>query len=167
MKSKLISQAAYAKLRGVHPSAVTRAVRAGRITLVDGKVDPVAADAQWKANSRARVGSRPSQAAAPTVEAADSDAPDYALARARREEAEACLAEDRLRIQRGELVVVAELRKELAKHMITARDAYLALPARMAPVVFGKSIHQIQTLLDAEIRHTMNTLAEGLAVDLH
>ena len=53
----LISQADYAKHRGVSEAAVSKAIKDKRITLTEGKIDPVAADAQWARNSRVRAGS--------------------------------------------------------------------------------------------------------------
>lgn len=62
MTQKLVTQKEYAVLRGCAPSAVTRAVKEGRITLVliAGKkmVDVALADRQWAQNSRARGDSR-------------------------------------------------------------------------------------------------------------
>lgn len=55
----LISQSEYAKHRGVSEAAVSKAIKAKRISLIDGKIDPTAADAQWARNSRVRAGSRP------------------------------------------------------------------------------------------------------------
>lgn len=54
-KVNLLSQKEYAKHLGVSPAAVCKAVKEGRISLIDGKIDPVVADIQWKHNTRARV----------------------------------------------------------------------------------------------------------------
>ncbi len=54
--SKLITRAEYARLRGVSRVAVGKAVKTGRIDLVDGLIDPIAADAQWERNTRKSVG---------------------------------------------------------------------------------------------------------------
>lgn len=56
-RAERISQAEYARRRGVAKSAVAKAVSEGRITLIDGKVDPAVADIQWARNTRARVDS--------------------------------------------------------------------------------------------------------------
>ena len=55
---QLINMAEYARRRGCTEGAVRRAVRDGRISLIEGKLDPVAADAQWARNTRVRAGSR-------------------------------------------------------------------------------------------------------------
>lgn len=61
---EVITQAEYARRRGCTEGAVRRAIRDGRITLIDGKIDPVAADAQWRRNTRVRMGSRSTAEAA-------------------------------------------------------------------------------------------------------
>ena len=44
----LISQAEYARQRECSQAAVRKAVKTGRMTLVNGLVDPEVADIQWK-----------------------------------------------------------------------------------------------------------------------
>jgi hypothetical protein len=120
-KVKLMTQAEYAAHRGCSAVAVHKAVKAGRISLIGDKIDPAVADIQWAANTRARqrnVGSADPQASdlvdqagggeqapAPFVAAAAPLADTgYNAARARREQAEADLAEMAAKKQRGELV---------------------------------------------------------------
>lgn len=55
--AQLITQAEYARRRGVAKSAVAKAVSEKRITLIDGKIDPEFADFQWARNTRARADS--------------------------------------------------------------------------------------------------------------
>ena len=108
MKSVLISKSEYARRRGCRPSAVTRAVAAGRISQVDGKIDPIAADAQWLANSRRRIRSTPARAARVPETKAVADAAvepqDVLLSRAQLEYAQAKIAELTLGRLRGELL---------------------------------------------------------------
>lgn len=49
--ASLVSPAEYARRRGVTRQAVYKAIRTGRLTAIDGKVDPAVADAQWDANT--------------------------------------------------------------------------------------------------------------------
>ncbi|MEY2653221.1 MAG: hypothetical protein RLZZ524_248 [Pseudomonadota bacterium] len=113
MAAELITQAEYARRRGVDPTTVRDAIRAGRISLIDGRIDPAVADIQWARNTRARVktappASAPAAGAAPATDRAGEplqvggDA-DYWVSRARRERAaaereEIALAEDRKRL---------------------------------------------------------------------
>ena len=51
-----MTQAEYARARGVSREAVRKAVKAGRIALVNGKIDPGMADGQWDRNTRKAIG---------------------------------------------------------------------------------------------------------------
>jgi hypothetical protein len=48
----LISLRAYARHRGCTIRAVQKAIESGRISTIDGRIDPVAADADWRRNTR-------------------------------------------------------------------------------------------------------------------
>lgn len=73
----LITQAEYARRRGVAKSAVTKAVSERRITLIDGKIDPVVADIQWERNTRARAdGGRSTTEPRPTSSAGEGQPAD-------------------------------------------------------------------------------------------
>lgn len=50
----LVSLRAYARHRGVTLGAVQTAIKAQRITTIDGKIDPEKADAEWTANTHNR-----------------------------------------------------------------------------------------------------------------
>ncbi len=133
--------AEYARRRGCTEGAVRRAVRDGRIALIDNKVDPVAADAQWARNTRPRAGSQPAEAAAPTAPERDGDdgAGDYWKSKARREKAEAELAELKLAEQQGQLVRAEAVRAAHAKRLAGLREALLQVPARLAAVLAAET----------------------------
>lgn len=90
--SELFTQAEYAAHRRCSRAAVNKAIKAGRIALTDdGRIDPAVADAAWLRNSRARV--HPTSRAASKAPPPGDDVADYSESRARRESAEASLAE--------------------------------------------------------------------------
>jgi len=73
----LVSIREYARQRGVSHTAIQRRIARGRITLVDGQIDPDVADAQWEQNrdalqhargahSRGRAPAAPPAKSAPT-----------------------------------------------------------------------------------------------------
>lgn len=72
MNVELITQAEYARRRGVAKSAVAKAVAERRITLIEGRIDPSVADIQWERNTRARADSGRPVSARPTVRPAIS-----------------------------------------------------------------------------------------------
>lgn len=169
-KVNLITQSEYAKLRGVSEAAVSKAISGGRISLIDGKIDPVVADMQWKANSRARASAQqPGQLALDDATASirvDSTEPDgpkvdgYMLSRNRREAAEAERAELSLAEDKGELIRVDAVKGVLGSMFSATRDALLQLPARMAPLLAAESDPAaVQTLLHAEIHQALQVLA--------
>jgi len=155
---QLITQSEYARRRGCTEGAVRRAVRDGRISLIDGKIDPVAADAQWARNTRVRAGSRATDdanlhagSAAPSRGDDDDDA-GYWHSKARRERAEADLAELKLAEQRAELVRAQDVYVELARVFATFRGTMQQIPYRMAAILAAETDQaRVHDLLASEI----------------
>lgn len=168
---ELITQSEYARRRGCTEGAVRRAVRDGRISLIDGKIDPVAADAQWARNTRVRAGSRSTDdanlqaPAGPSRGRSDEDGDDgYWASKARREKAEADLAELKLAEQRGELVRAADVRAAQARRLAALRESLLQLPARLAPVLAAEAdAARCHDTLQAELHALLEQMTEGVA----
>jgi hypothetical protein len=179
---KLITQAEYAKHRGCSAVAVHKAVKAKRISLIDGLIDPTVADIQWAQNSRARIGSKPapaevaveastrvdtpdllSEPPAPTTPRAEPTPPDdYTMWRGRREAADAELAELRLAEQRRDLISVAAVEGVWSAMLASAREHLLQVRARLAPLLAAESdVFKIEQMLDAEHRKALETLASA------
>jgi hypothetical protein len=109
----IIEYAAHRKavgLSGGTRQAVDKAIASGRISLIEGRIDPAVADIQWERNTQRRVDLH---ATAPTVqvEASTSSAtdaaaadPSWAESKARTEAAVAQLKEMQVAKMRGELV---------------------------------------------------------------
>jgi hypothetical protein len=183
----LLSLRAYARHRaelglpGTSHKAVQKAVAAGRIRLSpDGKVDSDEADRLWAANTdesqrrnlaqegrtapvprapRPEV-ERPAPPAVPEAEppAPDGGVPDYAASRARREAAEAALAELELGEKRGQLASVREIDARLANEYARAKTKLLAVPSKLRQRDPSVTLEQVE-LLDALIREVLNDLA--------
>jgi len=148
-KVQLINQAQYAKHRGVSEAAVSKAIKEQRISLLaDGRIDADLADFQWAQNSRARAPASskaaqtravdactPPSGGGPFVGDADPDSELYTSSRARRESAEADLAELKLAETRCEVIRVDAVQSALGVALSTAREALLQIPARMAPLL--------------------------------
>ena len=165
---ELITQAEYAKRRGISKAAVTQAVKRGKLTLVDGKVNLATADAQWAESHKLRVGSQPAVRSEPKrVERARPEVPDdadlsippYQDSKARQAHLDAEKAEIELGVMRGKLVDKAKVKAEFAKQGAAVRDGLLNIPARIAPILHAaKTLGEVQTLLDAEIRTVVSQL---------
>lgn len=175
-KVKLLTQAEYAKHRGCSAVAVHKAVKAGRISLIDGKIDAAVADIQWARNTRARVSAHaPVQADVPPhpltdaagATGADDSRPGddgYWQSRSRREAAEAAMAEMKRDELSGELIRVEAVRTAVAQAYITAREAILNLPARLAPQLAAETdTAQIQNMLHAELHAALTALSTAPA----
>jgi hypothetical protein len=153
-KVNKISMAAYARHRGVSSAAITKAVHEGRITLDENrKIDPVAADAQWTANTRVRANQSAPQTQ-PKATAADGDAPivgevGYWDSRSKREAAEADMADLKLKEMQGNLIQVSAVRSVLATAFSTTRTRLMQIPARLASTLCVETdaakVHQILT----------------------
>jgi hypothetical protein len=172
-KVNLMTQAQYAKHRGCSAVAVHKAINAGRITLIDGKIDPTVADIQWAQNTRARASlHRPGNSGAGSAEgtgngAADRPAEtirdgDYWDARGRREAAEAAIAEMKEAEMRGSLIRADSVRSALAAKIAATRDALLQIPARMSPVLAAEmDSDRIVELLEDELRQALAQLSQA------
>jgi hypothetical protein len=151
---------------------VRRAVKDGRISLLDGKLDPTAADAQWARNTRVRAGSKPADSASlgapggaasagdgatPTRE--DNDA--YWAVKARREKAEADMAELKLAELQGDLVRRSDIESIHARSAALFRESLLQMANRVTPIIasYGGDEAKIRTLIDKEHRQALEQFA--------
>lgn len=167
----LISQNEYAKQRGVSREAVRQHVAAGRITLFDGKIDPVVADAQWAANvrnPRAAFPAKSRPAPPPMVrdtsfDGSAGDSPyDLQLSRAKREFHEANIAEMRERQRAGELVEIAAVHLAYTTLAAQLRAALERIPDKLAPRLAAESDeHAIHALLTVELDQALADMARS------
>lgn len=168
---ELVSMSEYARRRGCTEAAVRRAVKDERITLIDGRVDPVAADAQWARNTRVRAGSRSADDANLRLSRAnghtssDDEEPqvdDYYTVKARRERAEADMAELRLAEQRGELIRRADTHSAWAKRTSSLRESILQIPARLSPILAAEADQaKVHDIIQAELHAVLAQVSEA------
>ena len=183
-----LSIRAYARHRGVSHVAVKKAIDTGRITpLPDGTIDPVAADAQWAANTtptRRSVAAEPREE--PQAPAAARDIPQ-ASAKVVRESAEpptpalstggtsllqartvnevvkAQTNKVRLARLKGELVDRSQAVAHVFKLARAERDAWLNWPARISSQMaagLGVDPHVLHVALDAAVRQQLQDLGD-------
>lgn len=156
--SKFLTQAAYARHRGVSRPAVARAVREGRIsTTPDGLIEHAVADLQWQANTRPRV---KATELAPDAAKQAGGAMSYQEARRRQAVADALMAERAELLQAGELIRVQAVRDALALDYATTREGLLQLPARLAPLLAAEGDPAaVERMLRGEIHQALTRLA--------
>ena len=145
MAVQLLTKSAYARHRRCDEKAVRKAIAEGRISTIDGKIDPEVADIQWAKNTRARADSKRADpafsltggAASPAAQNAASGpdsgpaAPGYADYRAIREKAGV--------LEVGTLVERASTERGVFDVVRSFRDAVMAVGQRAAPKVVGMS----------------------------
>ncbi|MBP8898169.1 MAG: hypothetical protein KBG32_06760 [Sulfuritalea sp.] len=158
----LMSYGEYAQHRGCSRPNISQAVKRGLIkpVFIGGKpkIDSDRADAEWAANAKPTMlaKQRPVAANDHPNSAAEVETPAYAVSRARREAAEAMLAEVELAKERGELVPILVARKEFSKQITLIRESVLQIPARMAPILAAEGdMGKVRHLLDVEIRSAL------------
>lgn len=154
MAVQLMSKAAYARHRGCDEKAVRKAIAEGRISTIDGKIDPEVADIQWAKNTRARADSKRTAAGGATDagsplldgEGAASGpesapgapaSPGYADYRAMREKADAEMAVRANLKDAGLLVERAQVQRGTFDVVRAFRDSVMVIGQRAAPRCIG------------------------------
>lgn len=173
-KVNLMTQAEYARHRGCSKVAVGKAVKANRISLLNGQIDATVADIQWQANTRARVSrnqvahsaalesgtGEPILAVLPETQDKPSNSDGYSASRNRREAADAEMAELKLAEAQNSLIRVDAVKMVLGGIFSTMRDAVLQIPARLSPQLAAESDPaSVQKMLYTELHQALQQLS--------
>ncbi len=177
--ANLLTQAQYARLRrarglpGGSREAVRKAVDQERISAFgpDKKIDQALADSQWQRNTRARVGTTAQSAGACTAAAAAEPAvdvperpaadPGYLQFRARREEADAQIAEMNAAKMRGAMVMREDVDRAAFEIGREVRDSLAVCARRIAAEVASiQTAEGCETVIDREHRIVLEQLAQ-------
>lgn len=177
--AKLLTQAQYARSRrarelpGGTREAVRKAVDQGRITAFgpDKLIDLALADSQWQRNTRARAGITTSSAdvcmasaaAGPAGQAPERAAadPGYMQFRARREEADAQIAEMNAAKMRGTMVMREDVDRAMFEIGREVRDRLMACARRIAAEVASiQTAEGCETVIDREHRIVLAQLVQ-------
>ena len=176
---ELVTQAEYARRRGVAKSAVAKAVKEKRITLIDGRIDPAVADIQWQQNTRARADSGRAGASLPiehgggqpfaenapqgpdSASAASGD--DYQSLRVRRERA-SVEREERENAREAKLLVSREAAwRGVFDAFRALRDEAMGVPLRAAPQLVGLAdSREIERIIHDELRRAFGAAERRL-----
>jgi len=84
----------------------------------------------------------------------------YNAARAKREAANAELAELVLKEKEGELVEVASVKREADSAAREVKNAFLALPERISSILVGRTEKEILFELRKEVKETLEMVAD-------
>lgn len=166
----LLSIRQYAKDRGISHTAVNKAVKAGRLHLVDGKIDPAAADKEWAKNTRVWPGGRKTKEEPPTdppkLKLRNSEDPggpptgSLAHAQLVKEQARAKRAVLEVERMEAQLVDAEEVAQAWAAMIQTAKNKALMLPSELAPKLAVESdAVACEALLKAGIHAMLSELS--------
>lgn len=147
----LITQAEYSRHRGISQAGVKKAVDAGRITLVNGKVDREKADKQWEQNTDPRQVRKPTKPV--TVEEIAATAGVTIL------EATRLLELEKLRkiknendLREGKTLDAADVRKTWERHRESVKNRLLLMPSKVPQMC--------REQVEKEIRAALEELSE-------
>lgn len=158
----------YARHRGVSPPAVEKAIKSGRITITNGKIDSALADASWAARTKPGQKKTPPPDQPRSMDAIEPARPDvaaggvdYFKARAIRESYNARLAkidyEEKMRI----LVRRDEVHVQAFTLARTVRDSVLNVADRVAAELAAEmSADRCHHILTVELRRALSDLAD-------
>jgi hypothetical protein len=194
MSDQWMSLRGYARRRGVSLYAVQTAIKSGRVPKSalqhseDGSISAIeatVADTSWAANTdaglAARTGADPMQGAvvrgdlfasgsadarrpAPAATPEDSDTAAYQLSRAKREAAQAEMAQLELQRQLGLLGSIADFQRAATAMAQLVQDRVLQLPSRMSAVLAAETDPvKIEALLMRELKDALDGIAQRAA----
>jgi len=162
-----MSQRAYARYRGVTLGAVQKALKSGRVHLVDGLVDSEMADREWKRNTeplqqqRGVTGGADPKPYAQTVRSPMNEGGTGSLAQTQAVHMgyKARMAKLQYEERLGKLVPVEEVRRVYFAAARNVRDGLMTIPGRLSGVLVGRTDQtEIELLIEKEIRETCSAL---------
>ncbi len=162
----LVTKSDYARLRGCSPAYISKLLKSGRITEVDGKIDVEAANSSLERHADpARALTRKSPPTKPKGSPPEPvSGPSYASARAAHEAIKARMAKMEFDRRSGELVSVDKVKRQAARAGRVIRDAMLSIPDRISAVLAVESDERrVHDLLDAEITAALETVSANSA----
>ena len=178
----LVSLRAYSRHRGVNLSAVQKAISSGRITLLNGKIDPEVADIQWAKNTRPDQQERGSlkdfertqadlagfsTGAAPGVDV-PTPVGGLSVEKAETENIRRQLLELQLAQKRGELVNVEDVERAMSSKLKASSEALNSLADRLAPLLAAETdVDKVDAMLRTEIRRAMSLIAQEAPAGLN
>lgn len=147
--------AAIARALDVHPAVVTRQRRMGM------PIDSIEAARAWREQHLSIAHRKPAPGETPAApRPGDRRSLAFQLDRARRERAQADLAEMKAADLAKSLVRVDEVRRQWAVIASEVCTALLQIPARVAPVLAQRDVASVRHTLDLEIRGVLERLAK-------
>jgi hypothetical protein len=159
-KSNLITQSAYAKLKGISRQAVNEHVSRGNITLIDGRIDPVLADRQLLSNIDPSQDSKILKNLDPERYLEEQQTIlIYNKAKAKKMYFSAKLLELEYKMKTGELINLNDVKKEAFTRARRLRDRLLNIPDRVSALIAGEGDHEkVLKILQQEFKKALDSI---------
>jgi len=160
----LLTQAEYARRRGVNPSSISRLKARGVLVVRNGLVDAVASDTLLDGRAGAAEPEPEPAATQASRPAPIQPLNAYANARAADMNFRARLRKLELDAKEGRLIDAEAVRAALADAGRAVRDGILGVPDRLAPILAAESDQQrIHALLQTELKRELEGLTDAIA----
>lgn len=157
--SELISIREYGRRRGVSDTAVHKAIRAGKIPTVNGKIDPAAADAAWTRNRDATQASKMAAAASAGPASDASAAPPAAGEAAALHTSATSPVPAESHAPAEGTIAHAQLQVLAAK----AEKAQLDLQERKGEVIAVEEVEQVGSEIVETVKNRLLLIPDGIA----
>ncbi len=163
-----LSIRAYAEHRGVSDTAVRKAIKQGRISVLkNGKIDPEVADREWENNSNPayQYANEEKQNTKPEESSHETSSRDIGVSfqqsRAIREAYEARLKKLDYDQKSGKLIPISEVQVEAFNAARLVRDRILNVPDKVIPLIAGKTnIFEMKEILKKELIKSLEVLSD-------
>lgn len=163
-----LSIRAYAEHRGVSDTAVRKAIKQGRISVLkNGKIDPEVADREWENNSNPayQYVNEEKQNTKPEESSHETSSRDIGVSfqqsRAIREAYEARLKKLDYDQKSGKLIPISEVQVEAFNAARLVRDRILNVPDKVIPLIAGKTnIFEMKEILKKELIKSLEVLSD-------
>ena len=157
----LTTVADWAATLGISRQQGYAAIKRCGITVADGKLDPEYATVLYHRHTRVKAGAAPKDegAGGPAKSASSAGASDYANQRARRESAEATIAEMKAAEMSGKFLVKADVESSLFEMARAIRDGMTNCARRIAADVVGlPTAEECEAVIEREHRALLEDL---------
>ena len=170
VKSKLITRAAYAKIKGVAPRTIGKYTQKGIIPLHGNKVDPVEADRILKeilveplGSGRQKGNTGRREDGSKNTKPRETDT--YVGARTREKQIKVELLELELKLKKGEMVLVKDVEFAAFTSAREVRDKMLNIPDRICAIVAAETDEtKVRNIIISQIESELRSITDKVAV---
>lgn len=150
-KTELISQSKFAKIVNVSQPRINTLIAQGKLSHEGSKVKMPEAYNEF-------MQLKDDSVKAPELTSKANTSSEYNVAKAKEKTAKAELAEIKVKIEKGKLLPIAEVIKEVQAACQIIRSSLLNLPNKVSPQLQHKTAKEIQIILRNEVNECLDSL---------